>query len=93
MKKTTLEQFAIAGVTNALDEFAKRTTPTVIPIVLTPAPRGPWSCYMAIPSGPLCVITEWGKDKGYYRTPENDALADPGFQCAPACVRVAYCVT
>jgi len=94
MKKTNLEQFAISDVGNALNEFTQRTTATTIPIVLTPSPRTLCSCYMAIPTGPLCVTTEWGRDKGYnLDDPEKDILADPGFQCAPACVRVAYCVT
>jgi len=93
MQKTRLEQFRVDSVDNALRQFTRKTAPTVIPIVLTPAPRRPWSCYMSIPTGPHCILHRWGEDKAYHRREENDSLASPGLTCTPACNRVAYCVS
>jgi len=94
MQKTRLEQFRVDEVGNALAQFTRKTTPTVIPLVLTPAPRAPCSCFMSVPTGPYCITHRWGEDIHYKaEKPEDDVLSDPGLICAPACNRIAYCVT
>lgn len=94
MIKTSLEQFGIGSVEDVLTQFTKKATATKIPIVLTPAPRAPCSCYMSIPSGPHCIMHRWGRDEGFHLEKEDeDYLAQPGLICVPAWERVSYCVT
>lgn len=96
MQKTSLEQFRIGSIENCVAEFSKKTPKdnSVIPIVLTPAPRPPCSMYMSIPTGPHCIMHRFGRDEGYnFENASQDYLAPPGFACLCAYNRIAYCVT
>jgi len=92
MEQTKLEQYGVSTVGNCLAEFQKRTTATTIPLVLNPHMRPPCSVHMTVPTGPYCIMHEWGRDISYHGDADDCLLAEPGFQCAASFKRVAYCV-
>jgi len=83
-QKTNLIQKVIGDIANAIDHFAPQGNNT--PIVLVPKPRWCGSCSMTVPTGPLCILHEWGKDT------DPTSFAQTGLVPACSWKEVAYAV-
>lgn len=84
--KTNLIQVNVDSASAAVGALS-RVSGNDVPLVAVPDDRCSFSCMLAVPSGPFCIMHRWGQDVA----PDN--LADPGLHCTPSWNRIAYCVS